>query len=77
MSNVPKSVVGIKIANWSTNSPLSMFADDCLIFGKITKTEIRAIENILVNYEKSIWKLPNLHKSRISPKEMKGVSRVK
>lgn len=77
MSNVPKSVVGVKITNWSTNSPLSMFADDCLIFGKITKTEVRTIGDILVNYEKSIWKLTDLHKSRISPKEMKGVSRVK
>lgn len=42
-----------------------MFADDCLIFCKTTKTAVRTIRNILQGYCKVYGQLVNLHKSTV------------
>lgn len=49
MTNIPKTGIGVKVAKNGSIIPYLMFANDCMIFCKATKSVAR-IKEILENY---------------------------
>lgn len=64
-ANILKSGIGIKVTRQGLSIPCLMFADDCLMFCKASKTAARNIRDIFQDNCKVSGQLVNYHKSMV------------
>lgn len=63
--SLPKTGIGIKVAKEGPIIPYLMFADDCMIFCKVSIKTARSVKEILQGYCMVSDQLINYHKSSV------------